>query len=69
MFVRLAEDLFISRTNIPLRCFAFAARRCPPCVFSQQIKRIGYHASRLYFTTVIRPVPVNVSVAARATRR
>ncbi len=30
MFARLAETLILSRTNIPLRRFAYAARRCPP---------------------------------------
>ncbi len=29
MFVRLAGTRFVSRRNIPLRRFAFAARRCP----------------------------------------
>ena len=30
MLVRLAGTLLHSRTNIPLRRFAFAAHRCPP---------------------------------------
>ena len=30
MFKRPAENLLSGRWHIPLRCFAFAARRCPP---------------------------------------
>ena len=30
MLVRLLGNLFVNRMNIPLRRFAFAARRCPP---------------------------------------
>ncbi len=30
MFVRLLGNLWVNRMNIPLRRFAFAARRCPP---------------------------------------
>ena len=30
MLVRLLGKLFINPTNIPLRRFAFATRRCPP---------------------------------------
>ena len=30
MFVRLLGNLVVNRLNIPLRCFAFATRRCPP---------------------------------------
>ncbi len=30
MFVRLLDNLWVNRMNIPLRRFAFATRRCPP---------------------------------------
>jgi len=30
MFVRLLGNLLLNPINIPLRRFAFAARRCPP---------------------------------------
>ena len=30
MFVRLLDNLWVNPTNIPLRRFAFATRRCPP---------------------------------------
>ena len=40
MFVRLAENLFSGRTNIPLRRSAFAARRCPPSKGESRWRRL-----------------------------